>query len=179
MRNTATKLREITIQGKPFYEVQWSKYPKGRNRQAFRRKTDAETFLNQKLVEQKNYGTAGSDFNLRQRAEYFECVDKLAPFNAYVREAVEFFLRHLQAANRCCTAKELVDEIIKAKTADGASARYINDLKNRLHHFAIAFDGKSVAQITTTDIDQWLRNLTNRQGKPVTPTTQPCTGFSF
>jgi hypothetical protein len=172
MRNTATKITEIKIDGKSYYEVQWPKFLKGRNRQAFRQKTDAETFLKQKLAEQRNYGIAGSDFSLRDRAQYSECADRLAPFNATVRDAVDFYLPHLVALNRSCTAQQLVDEIIRAKTADGASARYINDLKNRLHHFAIAFDGKPVAKITTADIDEWLRNLTKRQGKVVAPTTR-------
>jgi len=87
MRTTATKIREITIEGKTFYEVQWPKFPKGRNRQAFRQKTEAETFLKQKLAEQRNYGIAGSGFNLNQRVEYLECADKLAPFNATLRDA--------------------------------------------------------------------------------------------
>src|SRR5438046_5886887 len=87
MRTTATKIREITIEGKTFYEVQWPKSPKGRNRQAFRQKTEAETFLKQKLAEQRNYEIAGSGFNLNQRVEYLECADKLAPFNATLRDA--------------------------------------------------------------------------------------------
>ncbi|HWX16563.1 MAG TPA: hypothetical protein VNY07_08255 [Chthoniobacterales bacterium] len=172
MRATATKIREITIEGKAFYEVRWPKFPKGRNRQSFRQKTEAETFLKQKLAEQRNYGIAGSAFSLCDRAEYSECVERLAPFHATLRDAVDFYLPHLEATNRSCTAQQLVDEIIGAKTADGASPRYINDLKNRLHYFAVAFDGKPVAKITTTEIDQWLRNLTNRKGKAVAPTTR-------
>ncbi len=172
MRTTATKIREIIIEGNTFYEVQWPKFPKGRNRQAFRQKTEAETFLKQKLAEQRNYGITGSSFNLRERAEYLECVDRLAPFKASLRDAVNFYLPHLLATNRSCTAQQLVDEMISAKTADGASTRYIKDLKNRLHHFAVAFDAKPVAKITTADIDQWLRSLTIRQGKVVAPTTR-------
>jgi hypothetical protein len=68
MRTTATKITEITIEGKTFYEVQWPKFPKGRNRQAFRQNTHAETFLKQKLAEQRNYGVAGSGLSLRDRA---------------------------------------------------------------------------------------------------------------
>src|SRR5206468_10438287 len=87
MRTTATKIREITIEGKTFYEVQWPKFPKGCNRQAFRQKTEAGHFLKQKLAEQRNYGIAGSGFNLNQRVEYLECADNLAPSNATLRDA--------------------------------------------------------------------------------------------
>src|SRR5260370_13153888 len=161
MNRTATKLTEETRDGKPIYCVQWPKLQKGRNRQYFREKLEAETLLKQKLAEKTNYGNEGMAFSLRQRAEYSECAEKLAPFNATLRDAVNFYLPHLQATNRSCTAKQLVAEIVAGKKADGASHRYIEDLKSRLNQFAVTFDGKSVAKITTTDIDQWLRGLTD------------------
>src|ERR1039458_3084396 len=164
MNRTATKLTEETRGGKTIYCVRWPRLPKGRNRQFFNEKIEAETFLKQKLAEQKNYGDEGMAFSLRQRAEYLECAEKLAPFNATLRDAVNFYIPHLQATNRSCTAKQLVDEILSAKKADGASDRYIKDLKSRLNQFAASF-GKPIAKITTTEIDQWLRGLTDLKGK--------------
>jgi integrase len=172
MNRTATKLTEETRDGEPIYCVQWPRLPKGRNRQYFKEKIEAETFLKQKLAEQRNYGITGSDFSLRQRAEYLECADKLTPFNATLRDAVNFYLPHLEATNRSCTVKQLVDEILSGKKADRASKRYVRDLKNRLTQFARSFEGKSVAEITTTDIDQWLRGLASLKGKPVAATTR-------
>ena len=56
---------------------------------------------------------------------------------------------------------------MKVKTADGASTRYLQDLwSSRLGQFATAFDGKAVAEITATEIDEWLRGL------PVAPITR-------
>lgn len=78
---------------------------------------EAQIFLDQKLIEQKNYGIDGMALNVRQRAEYFDCADKLAPFNATLRDAVDFYLPHLQATNRSCTAKQLVDEIVTAQAS--------------------------------------------------------------
>ena len=172
MQKTATKLTEETRDGKPIYCVRWPKFPKGRNRQFFNEKIEAETFLKQKLAEQQNYGDEGVAFSLRQRVEYLECADKLAPFNATLRDAVDFYRLHLQATNRSCTATQLLDEILAAKRADGASHLYIKDLKSRLNQFATAFGGKLVANITTAEIDQWLRGLTDLKGKPVAPTTR-------
>ena len=151
----------------------WPKLGKGRDRQHFSNKSEAETFLEQKLIEQENYGIAALAFNECQRAEYLECSEKLAPFNATLRDAVEFYLPHLHATNRSCTAKELVAEILKAKGADGASKRYLDDLRSRLKQFAARFDGKPVAEITTTEIDHWLRSLSDSEtGKPLAPTTR-------
>jgi integrase len=172
MNRTATKITEETRDGKPIYCVRWPRFPKGRNRRFFNEKIEAETFFKQKLAEQKNYGDEGVAFSLRQRVEYLECAEKLAPFNATLRDAVDFYLPHLQATNRSCTVKHLVDEILSGKKADGASHRYIKDLKSRLNQFAAAFNGTLVAKITNTDIDQWLRSLTNLNGTRVSPVTR-------
>src|SRR6266436_893698 len=99
MRKTSTKLTEVTIQGGQFWCVTWPKPGKGRNRQFFKDKSEAKTFLGHKLIEQENYGISGMAFNLRQRAEYLECAEKLVPFNATLRDAVTFYLPHLQATN--------------------------------------------------------------------------------
>src|ERR1039457_7479940 len=118
MSRTATKLTDETRDGKPIYCVQWPRLPKGRNRQYFKEKREAETFLKQKQAEQANYGIEGM-ISLRQRAEYLECAEKLASFNATLRDAVNFYLLHLEATTRLCTIKQLVDEILSGKKADG------------------------------------------------------------
>jgi len=173
MRKTATKLSKVRVNGRTFYCVTWPKIGKGRNRQFFKDKTEAETVLAQKLVEQENYGTAGLSFNERQRAEFLECAEKLHPFGATIRDAVNFYLPHLQASNRTCTAAELVDELLKVKEADGASERYLSDLRSRLTQFSESFDGKPVAEITAPQIDEWLRSLSNKEtGKRLSPVTR-------
>ena len=173
MKKTKTRLTEVKTKGRPLYCVTWPKLGKGRNRQHFSNKSEAETFLEQKLIEQENYGIAALAFNERQRAEYLECSEKLAPFNATLRDAVEFYLPHLRATNRSCAAKELVEEILKAKAADGASKRYLSDSRSRLKQFAKSFDGKPVAEITTTEIDHWLRSLSDSAtGELLAPITR-------
>jgi hypothetical protein len=42
-------------------------------------------------------------------------------------DAVNFYLPHLEATNRSCTASQLVAELLSIKAADGASGRYISD----------------------------------------------------
>lgn len=86
--------------------------------------------MESKKIEQENYGTAGTSFNERQRAEYLECAEKLKPFNATIRDAVNFYLPHLHATKSTCTAAALVDELSEVKEADGASGRYLSDLRS-------------------------------------------------
>jgi integrase len=172
MRKTATKLSRVKINGRRFYCVSWPKIGKGRNRQFFKDKAEAETLLDAKLVERENYGTAGLSFTERERAEYLECAGELNPFGKTIRDAVAFYLPHLQATNRSCTASQLVDELLSIKAADGASERYVSDLRSRLGQFSKQFNGKPVAEITATEVDQWLRSLSDRTGTPLASTTR-------
>lgn len=182
MRKTATKLTKVKISTKvkggprkklTFWCVSWPKIGKGRSRQFFKNKTEAETVLKQKLIEQENYGIAGVSFPERHRAEYLECAEALQPFGASIRDAVKFYIPHLQAMKRSCTAAQLVDELVKAKEADGASKRYLSDLRSRLNHFSGIFDGRAIAEITSTQIDEWLRSLSDKEtGKRLSPITR-------
>src|SRR6516162_5749327 len=186
MRKTATKLTKVRVNLRTMWCVTCPKIGKGRNRQFFKDRAEAETVLAQKLVEQQNYGTAGLSFNERQRAEYLECAEKLQPFGVTIRDAVNFYLPHLHASNRTCTAAELVDELLKVKEADGASKRYLSDLGSRLTRFSESFDGKPVAEMTAPQIDEWLQSLSNKEtGKRLSSVTRNnfrrvlITAFSF
>lgn len=182
MRKTATRLTKVRINGQRYWCVIWPKIGKGRNRRFFRAtgrsdddqgKREAETFLSTKLIERENYGTAAMAFTERQRAEYLESAEKLKPFGKTIRDAVAFYLPHLQATNRTCTAVDLVAELLKVKAADGASERYLGDLRSRLGHFAADFDGKPIAEITALELDNWLRSLADADtGKLLAPTTR-------
>jgi len=62
---------------------------------------------------------------------------------------------------------------LKVKEADGASERYLSDLRSRLTQFAECFDGKPVAEITSVEVDHWLRSLSDREtGKRLSPVTR-------
>jgi integrase len=173
MRKTATKMSKVKVNGRQFFCVTWPKIGNGRNRRFFKDRREAETFLQSKRIERENYGTAGTSFNERQRAEYLECAESLKPFNATIRDAVNFYLPHLRATKRTCTAVELVDELLKVKEADGASDRYLSDLRSRLTQFSESFNGKPVAEITSSQVDEWLRSLSDKEtGKRLSPVTR-------
>ena len=173
MRKTATKLSKVKIKGRRFYCVTWPRIGKGRNRQFFKDRREAETLFKQKQIERENYGTAGLSFTERQRAEYLECAEKLQPFGMTIRDAVNFYLPHLHATGRTCTIAQLVDEVLKIKAADGASERYLRDLRSRLLQFSRSFDGKLVSEITSLQIDEWLRSLTDQEtGRTLSPVTR-------
>jgi integrase len=88
-----------------------------------------------------------------------ECKDRLSAYGKTLKDATDFFVRHLAASEKSCTAAQLVDELVAAKKADGKSQRHVDDLDSRLNIFAEKFDGQMVATITTKAIDDWLRSL--------------------
>jgi integrase len=124
-------------------------------------------------MQQENYGSAGFALSDRQRAEYLESLEKLQPFGVTIRDAVEFYLPHLAATKRSCTVAELVGELLKIKEADGASTRYLADLRGRLGQFALTFGDRPVAGITASEVDAWLRSLSDKAtGKRLSPVTR-------
>jgi len=173
MRRTQTNLTKTKVNGRPYYCVTWPKMGKGRNRQFFKRKPEAEAFLEIKRAEKINYGIAGMSFTEMQRAEFLECSKKLEPFGATLRAATEFYLPHLKATASSSTVKETVAEMLKIQKGAGASSRHLDNLRSRLGQFSSVFGEKHVAHLTVQDIDDWLLNLSHsKNGKPLSHTTR-------
>lgn len=88
-----------------------------------------------------------------------EGAKQLAAYGKTIADAIAFYLPHLQASNRTCTFGKLVDELLPAKAADGASAPYLTDLRCRLGQFSESFGDRLISEIQTAQIDEWLRCL--------------------
>jgi integrase len=137
-----------------------------RSRTFFETKREAQTFAQQKDIDLLNGGIEAAQFPSALRVMAGEAAKVLSPFGKTIRDAVEFYLPHLQAVNRTCTVRALADELLKVKEKDGASSRYLSDLRSRLGQFAGSMEGKTVAAITAREVDEWLRAL------DVSPTTR-------
>ena len=136
-----------------------------RKRKFFETKDVAKTFAGEQDIESHNKRVAGElPTALRFMAK--ECSEALSAFGKTIKEATDFFIAHLKASEKSCTAVQLVSELIAAKTRDGASIRHLQDLRHRLDAFAKKFDGQPIATITTPSLDDWLRSL------PVAPVTR-------
>jgi integrase len=130
-----------------------------RARSFFATKKEAETFVQQKNIELLNGGREAAQFPSALRVMAGEAAAVLLPFGKNIMDAVNFYLPHLQAMNRTCTFRALTDELLSVKEKDGASSRYLGDLRSRLGQFATSMADKSVAAITAREVDEWLRSL--------------------
>lgn len=154
------KIRVNKYTGHPKYKFVVNFRESGkRKRSFFETKPQAKSFAVFKNAELKRNGIehAESPTSLRIMAQ--ECADKLSAYNRTLKDATEFFVRHLAASEKSCSAEQLVAELVAATQADGASVRHVDDLRSRLNIFARNFDGQPVAAITTREIDDWLRSL--------------------
>jgi integrase len=90
-------------------------------------------------------------------AEYADAIKTLNGSGS-LGDAISFYVRHHPKEVRQKLVAELVSEMIAAKQADGASQLYLKDLRLRLAQFAGRFNG-FIANITSSEIDDWLRGL--------------------
>jgi integrase len=131
-----------------------------RKRSFFEAEAQAKTFAAFKNAELNRNGAEHAEFPTWLRIMAQNAVEKLKPFEGKtITDAIDFFVRHLVASEKSCTAVQLVKELVEAKERDGASVRHVNDLRCRLTIFADKFDGKPVATITSAELDDWLRSL--------------------
>jgi hypothetical protein len=88
-----------------------------------------------------------------------ECTNKLRAYGKTIQDATDFFVQHLMANEKSCTAEQLVDEFIAAKQKEAASQFDLDDLRSRLATFSQRFNSRLVENITSAQIDDWLRSL--------------------
>jgi hypothetical protein len=88
-----------------------------------------------------------------------ECTNKLKAHGKTIADATDFFVQHLMANEKSCTARELVDEFLAAKQKEAASQFDLDDLRSHLPTFSKRFNDHLVETITSAQIDDWLRSL--------------------
>jgi integrase len=154
------KVRQYKIRSRPHlkYAVNYREDGK-RKRAYFETKESARAFADQRNIDLINQGRAHAEFPVALRVMAQECSDLLHAHGKTIKDATDFLIAHLEASAKSCTAAELVRELVAAKERDGASARYVSDLRSRLNIFAEKFDGQAVETITSAEIDDYLRSL--------------------
>jgi integrase len=159
MRKTRLALTKTKINGQRYYRVTLPKLGGGRSRRFFKDKAEAQTFMRLAEVQQENYGTAALSMSDALRVEAIECSKLLQPYQKTLRDAAKFYLAHLKTITGSRKVKEVVADLLAARTADGMSARYLGDLRVRLGRFVATFGEQMIAGISSSRIDDWLRAL--------------------
>jgi len=131
----------------------------GGERRTFGTKDEADTFAQQQKAKRGNEGASAFALAATDRVDAEKALEVLRPHGRTLREAAEFFVKHLRIVQSPKTVSELVSELVENKARDGASARYLKDLRTRLKIFAASFPETKVMELSTATIDDWLRDL--------------------
>lgn len=159
MRKTTLAIGKTRVNGELFWRVTVPKQAGGRIRKTFRQREEALAYFEQCKVEQENFGTAALSMPESLRVEALECAGQLEAIGATLRDATAFYIEHFQRISRSQTVKYVIGEFIEAKKSDGASKRYLGDLRVRLARFGEVFGETAIAAISPRDISGWLRRL--------------------
>src|SRR2546429_2397763 len=160
MRKTKFRVRPYADSNRPHLKFVVNGRENGkRTRRFFETKKEADGYAQEKRIELENKGREAAEFPSWLRVMAEECNARLAENKCTIKDATEHLLAYIAATKKSCTASELVEKLRAAKKTDGASVRYLQDLKSRLNRFADDFDGQLVATITTARLDEWLRVL--------------------
>ncbi len=128
-------------------------------RKFFATKTEAQTFVRLKEVELLNQGREGVTFPTALRVMAQDESERLKPFGKTLSDAVDFYLRHLEATAKSVPIRQAMNELIDNRRASGLSARYCYDLGIRIGRFCAAFPDRIIAEFSTADVDSWLAAL--------------------
>lgn len=159
MRKTSLSLGKTRIGGKLFWQVTVPKLGGGRERRTFKERADAQTFFELSKVQHTNHGTAAFSISEALRVEAMECERELQSFGKTLRDATRFYVKHLRAISSSRTVRDVIAELLAARKADGASVRYLGDLRVRLARFSDVFGDDMIAAISAKQIADWLRGL--------------------
>ena len=133
-------------------------FTEGENRRSkfFKTKAEAKTFAEQQEVELDNHGRELAATPNALRAEATKCSKLLAPVNATLTEAVQFFLKHARPSGGHRSIQQLVPEFIAAKRAAGRRETYLSIQGVVLGGFAKSFGETKAHEIDRPTIENWL-----------------------
>lgn len=141
------------------YVVEGLRVEGKRTRKFFPTRRKADAWLRKTLARLRKEGEGAIHMPEQLRVDAVACAERLKPYGKTLADATDHFLAYLAAISRSCTVSDLVAEFNAAKAQDGASRRYLQDLRNRLDTFAEKFGALKVAEILPAQIDDWLRGL--------------------
>lgn len=140
-----------------------------RPRYAYGTKAEAETKAEQLRIERENDGNRIFSLSAREQLEASRALKILASLKVTLTTAAEFYRAHAGIVQSEKTALEVAQELLEVKAQDGLSERHRKNLRLQLKEGFAAderFAQKPIHEITTAELETWLRQLA------VSPTTR-------
>jgi integrase len=106
-----------------------------------------------------NHGVKAGTLGIKERGDATAALDILEPFGVSLVEAAKFYSLHHLNIRESKPIAEAVAELLAAKQQDRLSHLYVKDLRNRLARFSASFGSRKIAELSSSEIDCWLRGL--------------------
>jgi integrase len=150
-------LRIVPIDWHPRYSyaIAGLKVNGKRKRLYFRTASEAKGELEPLKIKARRQGQAGLDLPDALRAEAADAARRLEPYNKGIRDAVDFYLNHLKAAESAQVGA-LVEGYLRAQERGALSARHLADLRRRLSRFGDTFGARPCRTVLSAEIEDWL-----------------------
>ena len=74
-------------------------------------------------------------------------------------EAARFYVKNSNLIRDPRKVEDVKAELLQSKGQDSRSARYLKDLDQKLSAFVDDFAGRPIHEITTPELDPWVRSL--------------------
>lgn len=158
MKQAKLRVRKYHHSTTSKWVVGWKENGK-RRRDFFPTKETAETWVAQKEIELQNHGIKALTMSDELRVMASGAAAKLSPFGKTLDEAVDHYVKHLEACQRSCSINDLVAKFIAGKVQAERSASLLATIKSRLGRFQMTFGDRLAATIQTTEIDDWLHDI--------------------
>lgn len=131
-----------------------------------RTQAEAEALAQTWSIEAGNTGAdAAASLTNTEKRFLVEARESLAPFGKTLRDALAFYLAHLQTQHSSKSVKDSMDALLLHRQKKGKSARYQKDLEHRLTRFGKEFGARMIGHISSEEVERWLDAL---QVAPVT-----------
>ncbi|HZJ13643.1 MAG TPA: hypothetical protein VFD27_01265 [Chthoniobacteraceae bacterium] len=130
-----------------------------RKRTFFETEQSAAVWVEQKQIELGNHAIKALTMPDELRMMAISGAERLRPYGKTVGDAVEHFIKHLEAVKRSCTVAELIEKFVATKQRARRSPAHLATMRSRLGRFSAQFGERVSATVTTAEIDDWLGNL--------------------
>lgn len=163
-----TIVPKVDSEGYVFHVVQGWQVNGKWQRKRFKDRSDAETFAAALRVQMENKGRAQrmvlSPLTDEQHEEALQAFDKLG--TAYrLHDAVAFFLKHHRPPEFTIRLSDAVKRYLDDKERDGLRPRTLHGIAWTLGLFSSATDNPWVHEVTSQQVEGFLRGLRARNGR--------------
>jgi integrase len=130
-----------------------------RVRFSYKEKAQAEAQAELMRVKRLNEGREAFSMARRDRTDAAVALEMLESHGVTLRQAAQFYLDNVDVIQNAKTYSQALAELLRSKEQDGKSARYLQDLRNRLESAEAVFGQRFLHTIKGAELDDYLRGL--------------------